>query len=609
MKFTNNRSLPICGGNASPSNPRSPPVRMSADRSRKSAASTAPLLNDANAAVLLDHELDAAVGGILDERDRTGESRGVRARAKLRLDVGRQQADEASGQPPAAHARIVTHAAGQPSMIRSRENRVLPCSRTGRQLGRRVRLHPHLMKWFHCCFLAIVTVACGTDTPEPPAVTPGPPETVAGTERLGWTQRATDAAELSTFRYAAYVDGARAELTGVSCQPLSPQTSSDFDCTAPLPPMSTGPHTLELATFIVDGDLLESGRSAPLQVNRSSAPTAVAPAPPATWASGTTAATADGLRLRIDRIAEGLVRPTDLAFLPDGRVLVAEEAGQVRVLMPDGRLLAEPALPLPSAGSGETRLVALAIDAGFARTHFVYAIFATASGAGRLFALTRFRETANALVEPVVLRDDIPASNIPAASLRGSADGTVLAAFDDGGDVRNPGDLASPNGKILRLNPDGTTPDDQAGFHPMYASDVRSPRGFDWAPESALLWIADAASENSATLTAVGPASGTRRQGVRLASYALPRGTVPSSVAFYRSDSMPAFRDNLLIASEQGRHLLRVRFDPKEQTKVIGTERLLQNAIGGIRVVGVNREGVIYAATADAIAALTPAAR
>ena len=50
-----------------------------------------------------------------------------------------------------------------------------------------------------------------------------------------------------------------------------------------------------------------------------------------------------------------------------------------------------------------------------------------------------------------------------------------------------------------------------------------------------------------------------------------------------------------------------MRLDPKEQTKVIGTERLLQNAIGGIRVVGVNREGVIYAATADAIAILTPA--
>jgi glucose/arabinose dehydrogenase len=84
---------------------------------------------------------------------------------------------------------------------------------------------------------------------------------------------------------------------------------------------------------------------------------------------------------------------------------------------------------------------------------------------------------------------------------------------------------------------------------------------------------------------------------------------VPSSVAFYRGDSIPAFRDNLLIASDEGRHLLRVRLDPREPTKVIGTERLLLNAIGGIRVVAVSREGVIYAATADAIATLAPEAR
>ena len=127
------------------------------------------------------------------------------------------------------------------------------------------------VKLLQCCFFAIVTIACGRNTPEPPIVTPGPPENVTGAERLGWMQRAADTAELSTFRYAIYVDGARAELTGVSCQPPSSPTSSDFDCSAPLPPMSPGAHTLELATFIVDGDLLESAKSAPLQVNRTSA--------------------------------------------------------------------------------------------------------------------------------------------------------------------------------------------------------------------------------------------------------------------------------------------------------------------------------------------------
>jgi glucose/arabinose dehydrogenase len=273
--------------------------------------------------------------------------------------------------------------------------------------------------------------------------------------------------------------------------------------------------------------------------------------------------------------------------------------------MPDGRLLAEPALSISGSRSAGARLVALAADA----RGYVYAISTTPSGTRRLFTLMRFREAFNALVERVVLLDDIPASTGSAASLRGGADGTLFAAFDDGGDGRNSGDLASPNGKILRLNPDGTTPGDQAGFNPLYASDIRSPRGFDWQPGSTLLWIADRGAESTATLSVVGETSDAGRRGVRLASYALPRGTVPSSVAFYRGGSIPAFRDNLLIASDEGRHLLRVRLDPREPTKVIGTERLLLNAIGGIRVVAVSREGVIYAATADAIATLAPEAR
>jgi len=94
---------------------------------------------------------------------------------------------------------------------------------------------------------------------------------------------------------------------------------------------------------------------------------------------------------------------------------------------------------------------------------------------------------------------------------------------------------------------------------------------------------------------------------VRLISYALPRGTVPSSVAFYRGALMPAFRNNLFVASEEGRHLFRVRFDSADPTKVIGTERLLQNAIGGVRVVAVSPGGVIYLATGDGIATLAPA--
>ena len=67
--------------------------------------------------------------------------------------------------------------------------------------------------------------ACGTSVspPPPPTVDPGTPgETINGSERIGWDQRAADTVELATFRYAVYVDGARAELTGATCAPSAP---------------------------------------------------------------------------------------------------------------------------------------------------------------------------------------------------------------------------------------------------------------------------------------------------------------------------------------------------------------------------------------------------
>lgn len=138
-----------------------------------------------------------------------------------------------------------------------------PCR--GRRFG--VRFQPDLLKLFGCCFFAS-TIACAKNTPEAPNATPTPPGNVTGAERLGWTQTAADSRELSIFHYAIYIDGTRAELAGASCQPPASRSSGDFDCIAPLPAMSAGTHTLELITFIVDGNVIESPRSAPLLVNR-----------------------------------------------------------------------------------------------------------------------------------------------------------------------------------------------------------------------------------------------------------------------------------------------------------------------------------------------------
>src|SRR5690606_32310076 len=78
-----------------------------------------------------------------------------------------------------------------------------------RMAGRRVLL----------LLLLALTGGCESNTP-PPTPSPGPDpggETITGRERIGWDQSAANPAELATFRYAIYVDGARSELGGVTC--------------------------------------------------------------------------------------------------------------------------------------------------------------------------------------------------------------------------------------------------------------------------------------------------------------------------------------------------------------------------------------------------------
>jgi hypothetical protein len=90
------------------------------------------------------------------------------------------------------------------------------------------------------------------------------PESITGVERFGWDQPAADAGELATFRYAFYVDDARSDAADVTCVP---GTGAQFACTAQLPVMSAGAHTLQVAAFVLDaGQLRESSRSAPVRV-------------------------------------------------------------------------------------------------------------------------------------------------------------------------------------------------------------------------------------------------------------------------------------------------------------------------------------------------------
>ena len=427
--------------------------------------------------------------------------------------------------------------------------------------------------------------ACGGSPPAPPVVTPPPSaETINGSERIGWDQPAADTVELAAIRYAIYVDAARTEAAGVTC--ASTATAAGFACTARLPPLTSGAHTLQLASFVTDGGVLESARSAALQVNVAATTTAARAVPDSGGGSAKTSGERRAIQpgeRPVQRIAEGFDDAIDLALAPDGRVFVAERAGTVRAVASaaggsrDDRI-GRADLRLPDLEA----LLAVAIDPQFGQTHFMFALYTVRDGAGGFtFAVARLRESGGTFGDAAVLLDRVPASSSPHAALRFGVDGRLYVALDASADPRRSDDLASFNGKVLRLNVDGTTPRDQRSATPVVASGLLAPAGLAWIAASPDPWAVDRRADGSAQLHEVG---GSQR------AYRLPDGIAPSSVVATRGG-------DLLIGAADTGALLHVRFD-RADGRPLGTERITLAEIEGIRAMTLAPDGTVYLATA-----------
>jgi glucose/arabinose dehydrogenase len=424
---------------------------------------------------------------------------------------------------------------------------------------------------------------------------------ITGRERLAWDQNGAGPEALAPLGWAIYIDDKRSELQGSTCEPAS--SGVGLTCSAPLPPLAPGSHTLQLGAYVPIGEILaQTRRSALLQVFVTSTATTLS-----SLSRDVAFTTADHVRLRAEVIADGLDSPTDLAFTADNRIFIAERAGRVRVVRA-GRLNAAPALTLPA--TRETALLGLAMDPSFDRTRFVYLLYTETSRTGAAaFSVARFREVNDTLADRVVLLDEVQTSATHArGALRFGPDGKLYVALDNDGNDRLADDPGSFNGKVLRLNLDGTTPDDQAGATPVWASGLQSPGGLDWQPATSTLWLADTRTDGTGRLSAVVAISDPSKRGAIRVAYPLPSLFGASGAAFYRSALIPGFRNNLLVSVDEGRDLVRIQFDERDPTRMTSIESLLSSRLGTLRALGVAPDGTIHICTTDALVRLIPVA-
>jgi aldose sugar dehydrogenase len=195
---------------------------------------------------------------------------------------------------------------------------------------------------------------------------------------------------------------------------------------------------------------------------------------------------ADELRLgEPEVLATGLEIPWGVAFLPDGRILVTERPGRVR-LVEDGELRAEPVAQISGVvHEGEGGLLGIAVHPEFDENRFAY-VYYTAADGNRISRYTVGED--GALADEQVILGRLPSAGIHnGGAIAFGPDGLLYATVGDAGEPALAADPNSPAGAILRITPDGGVPDDNPhGDSPVWSTGHRNSQGLAWDDEGRL---------------------------------------------------------------------------------------------------------------------------
>lgn len=331
-------------------------------------------------------------------------------------------------------------------------------------------------------------------------------------------------------------------------------------------------------------------------------------------------------KINVATVASGLSQPWGIDFLPDGRMIVTEKPGQLRIVSAEGKISA-PIKGVPSVDdSGQGGLLDVTLHPDFAANRKVFLSFSEAGAGG----------TSTAMASGILSADGTTLENVKTLfsqrpKVRGgrhfgsrvvfAPDGNVFLTTGDRGARHNAQKLGGHIGKVIRLTPDGKVPTDnpyvaKSGALPeIWSYGHRNIQGAAIHPATGKLWTIEHGPRGGDEINI--PAAGVNHgwpvvtHGIEYSGGTIGDGLknkpgmadpvytwtpviAPGGMTFYAGDLFPAWNGNLLIGGLRAGALVRLELDGD---KVVREERMLRQVGDRIRDVAIGPKGAVYVIT------------
>ncbi|MFB5647162.1 MAG: PQQ-dependent sugar dehydrogenase, partial [Candidatus Nitrosomaritimum yanchengensis] len=318
------------------------------------------------------------------------------------------------------------------------------------------------------------------------------------------------------------------------------------------------------------------------------------------------------LGVKVETVADNLDIPWSIAWAPDGTVFFTERSGHLRVIQ-SGDLLEEAIFSL-DVGGVEGGLLGVALDPNYKENHFIYLYYTYNDFLSTQNKVVRYVESDLTLSEDKVLIDGIPGGPFhDGGRIEFGPDGKLYITTGDAGNAGLAQDKNSVAGKILRINSDGSIPEDNPFTDsPIYSYGHRNPQGIDWDQFGNLVatehgpsgWRGVAHDE----INLIVPGGNYGWPDIigeetmdGLISPILQSGDdtwAPSGAEFYDGDKIPQWVGKYFVATLLGNHLHMIDFD-LEKNIVISNQKLFTGEFGRLRDVKTGPDGYLYVLTSN----------